>query len=72
VCCPIRRLGEAEESRTLPTSHPRPWRRDSVFGDGPRVPLDRNGRARFRFLIHAHRGARRLTRAGLDVGERAG
>jgi hypothetical protein len=46
--------------------HPRPWRRDSVFGDGPRAPLDRNGRARFRFLIHAHRRARRLTRAGLD------
>jgi hypothetical protein len=28
-----------------------------------------NGRARFRFLVHAHRRARRLTRAGLDVGE---
>jgi hypothetical protein len=53
----------------LPTSHPRPWRRDSVFGEGQRASLDRNGRARFRFLIHAHRRARRLTRAGLDVGE---
>jgi hypothetical protein len=66
VGSPARRLGEAEESRTLPTSHPRPWRRDSVFGDGRRAPLDRNGRARFRFLIRAHRRARRLTRAGLD------
>ena len=53
----------------MPTSHPRPWHRGSLFGDGPRTPLDRNGRARFRFLIHAHRRARRLTRAGLDVGE---
>jgi hypothetical protein len=50
-------------------THPRPWQGGSLFGDGPRAPLDRNGRARFRFLIHAHRRARRLTRAGLDVGE---
>jgi hypothetical protein len=48
--------------------HPRPWHRGSVFGDGRRVPLDRNQRARFRFLLSAHRRARRLTRAALDVG----
>jgi hypothetical protein len=47
--------------------HPRPWHRDSVFGDGRRAPLDRNQRARFRYLLSAHRRARRLTRAGLDV-----
>jgi hypothetical protein len=49
--------------------HPRPWHRDSVFGAGRRVPLDRNSRARFRYLLSAHRRARRITRAGLDVGE---
>jgi hypothetical protein len=32
------------------------------------VPLDRNQRARFRFLLNAHRQARRLTRAARDVG----
>jgi hypothetical protein len=49
--------------------HPRPWYRGSIFGEGRRVPLDRNQRARFRYLLLAHRRARRLTRAGLDVGE---
>jgi DNA-binding FadR family transcriptional regulator len=49
--------------------HPRPWRRGSIFGEGRRVPLDRNQRARWRFLLTAHRRARRLTRSGLDVGE---
>lgn len=43
------------------------WRRDSIFGDGPRAPLDRNGRARFRFLVEAHHRAGRLTRAARDV-----
>ena len=33
------------------------WRKDSIFGYGPRQPLDRERRARFRFLIRAHRGA---------------
>jgi hypothetical protein len=49
--------------------HPRPWHRGSLFGDGPRQPLDRNQRARFAYLLQAHRRARRLTRAGLDVAE---
>ena len=52
----------------MPTSHPRPWRRDSVFGDGRRVPLDRERRARFRFLLSAHRRARRLTPTAELVG----
>lgn len=42
-------------------AHPHPWRRDSMFGDGPRRPLDREQRARFRFLLNAHRRARRFT-----------
>jgi hypothetical protein len=45
----------------MTSPHPRPWHRDSVFGDGPRRPLDREQRARFRFLLNAHRRARRLT-----------
>jgi hypothetical protein len=49
--------------------HPKPWHRGSIFGDGTRTPLDRNGRARFRFLLNAYRRARRLTRAAVDVGE---
>jgi hypothetical protein len=43
----------------MPKAHP--WRRHSVFGDGPRRPLDREQRARFRFLLNAHRRAHRLT-----------
>jgi hypothetical protein len=53
----------------MPVSHPRSWRRDSLFGAGPRRPLDREQRARFRFLLNAHRRVGRLTRAGKDVGE---
>jgi hypothetical protein len=45
----------------MPKVHPRPWHRGSVFGDGPRRPLDREQRARFRFLLNAHRRARHLT-----------
>jgi hypothetical protein len=52
----------------MSTSHPRPWRRGSVFGDGRRVPLDRERRARFRFLLSAHRRARRLTPTAELVG----
>ena len=45
----------------MPRLHPRPCRRGSVFGEGRRVPLDRERRARVRFLLSAHRRARRLT-----------
>lgn len=44
----------------MPTTHPRPWRKDSLFGDGPRRPLDREQRARFRFLLNAHRRVHRI------------
>ena len=49
--------------------HPRPWHRGSVFGDGHRRPLDREQRARFRFLLNMHHRFGRLTRAARDVGE---
>jgi hypothetical protein len=54
----------------LPTQavQPRRWRSNSVFGDGPRAPLDRNARARFAYLLDAHHRAARLTRAARDVG----
>jgi hypothetical protein len=48
--------------------HPRPWHRGSVFGDGRRVPLDRERRARFRFLLHAHARAGRITPKAEWVG----
>src|SRR4051794_27383058 len=51
----------------MPDMHRR-WRRNSVFGDGRRVPLDRERRARFRFLLNAHRRARRLTPTAELVG----
>ena len=51
--------------------HPpaRPWHRLSVFGPGRRRPLNREGRARFRYLLNTHHRARRLSRALRDVGE---
>ena len=45
------------------------WRRDSLFGPGPRQRLDRNGRARFRFLTRQHRGGSRLTANDVAMGE---
>ena len=51
----------------MPIVHRR-WRSGSVFGDGRRVPLDRERRARFRFLVDQHRRARRLTPTAELVG----
>lgn len=45
------------------------WHRNSIFGDGPRQPLDRNSRARFKFLLRLHRSALRLTANDVAVGE---
>ena len=45
------------------------WHRDSIFGPGPRQPLDRERRARFRFLVRQHRGANRLTACDVDVAD---
>ena len=62
--CPARTLGLAcptQDTQAMTSSHPRPWHAGSLFGDGPRRPLDREQRARFRFLVNAHRRARRLT-----------
>ena len=45
------------------------WHKASIFGPGPRQPLDREQRARFRFLCRAHRGANRLTANDVAVAE---
>ena len=52
----------------MPKVHPRPWRSGSVFGDGARRPLDREQRARFKYLLTAHRRTRRLTPLAEMIG----
>jgi hypothetical protein len=52
----------------MSNAHPRPWRRDSQFGDGPRQPLNRDDRARYKFLLNAHHRAGRISRACRDIG----
>jgi hypothetical protein len=47
----------------------RRYRRDSQFGPGPQIPLDREQRARFRFLLGAYRAAGRITADTREVGE---
>lgn len=48
----------------------RRWRKDSEFGDGPRVPLDREQRAVFRarLKMRAYRQVGRLTVTASDIG----
>ena len=46
----------------------RRWHAGSIFGTGPRRALDRNQRARFRFLLTAHRRARHITPLAELVG----
>jgi hypothetical protein len=45
------------------------WRANSTFDRGPQIPLDREQRARFRFLLGAHRAAGRITADTREVGE---
>jgi len=52
----------------MPTSHPCPWRSGSLFGTGRRRHLDRDQRARFRYLLRAHARAGRLPPKGEWVG----
>jgi len=47
----------------------RRWRNDSIFGPGPRRPLDREQRARFRFLTRAHARGGRLSAKAQWVAE---
>ena len=50
-------------------AHPRPWRRGSLFASGPRRPLDRQERARFRYLLRAHARAGRVSAKAEWVGQ---
>jgi hypothetical protein len=52
----------------MPRPHHRPWHRGSEFGDGPRVPLDRERRAVWRARIELHRRAGRITDGESQVG----
>ncbi len=47
--------------------HPRPWRRGSVFGDGPRRPLSADERRVWLARAELERKARRLTALHVDV-----
>ncbi len=49
--------------------HPRPWRRGSVFGDGPRRPLSADERRIWLARAELERKARRLTALHVDVAE---
>jgi hypothetical protein len=44
--------------------HPHPWHRGSVFGPGPRKPLDGNQKARWRFRVSLEARAGRITPKG--------
>jgi hypothetical protein len=46
----------------------RRWHRDSIFGEGPRQPIDRERRARFYFLLKAHRRAHHLSPLSEHIG----
>lgn len=59
----------AQDTRFMPPAHPRPWHARSVFGPGPRRPLDRDHRARFKFLLRAHGRAGRIPSKQERVGE---
>jgi hypothetical protein len=53
----------------MPKSHPRPWHRDSIFGEGFRHPLDRERRAQWGARVKMHRRAKRLTAEHADIAE---
>lgn len=46
----------------------RKWRKGSVFGDGPRVPLDREQKAQFKAKLGLQRRPGRVTQAAEKVG----
>ena len=48
--------------------HPRPWRRGSLFGDGPRRPLSADERRAWLARADAERKAGRLTALHVEVG----
>jgi hypothetical protein len=53
----------------MSTAHPRPWHRDSVFGDGPRIPMCRERRAVWKARIEIQRRAGQVTDGEAYVGQ---
>jgi hypothetical protein len=52
----------------MSNAHPRPWHRGSLFGPGPRRPLNREQRAVWRARLTLFRRARKLTPLYEDIG----
>jgi hypothetical protein len=52
----------------MPNAHPRPWRRDSVFGDGLRIPMCRERRAQWKARLAMHERAGRITSDHEKIG----
>jgi len=52
----------------MPTAHPHPWRGDSRFGDGPRMPMCRERRAVWRARLNLFRRAGKITPLFEDIG----
>jgi hypothetical protein len=61
------RLFSRRNTRILPNERRR-WRKDSIFGDGPRVTLCREQRAQYRAKLHLQRKPGRLTIAAAHIG----
>jgi DNA-binding transcriptional MocR family regulator len=53
----------------MPTPHPRPWHRNSVFGDGPRMPMCRERRSVWKARIEIQRRAGQVTDGESYVGQ---
>ena len=65
---PARGLGPTEDRKAMSVCHPRPWHHGSLFGDGPRVPLDREARAVWRARLGFARRAGRITSLHAEIG----
>lgn len=52
----------------MPSPHPRPWRRDSQFGPGPRRRLDDEQRAVWKARLRLFRLDRKITPLFEDIG----
>jgi hypothetical protein len=55
------------QKRRPSSSSGKPWHRGSIFGPGRRRLLDRNARARWRYVINRHARAGRITAKGAWV-----
>ena len=53
----------------MPSSHPRPWHRKAVFGDGPRVPMCRERRAVWKTRLEIRRRLGHVTDGHAQVGK---